>query len=325
MKTINELQNIIEKEIQSIKYPEYPKKLYEPIAYILDGGGKRIRPLLLLLSYNLFNDDISIAIKPAIGVEIFHNFTLMHDDIMDKSVLRRNKKTVHKKWNNNVAILSGDAMLIFSYKFFFDLPSHVQSVALNLFTDSALKVCEGQQLDMNFERKKNVSEDEYLKMIELKTAILIACSMGLGGIIAEANEKDINLLYQIGKNIGLAFQLQDDYLDVFGNEDTFGKKIGNDIINNKKTFLLILAKKLADKERFDKLEYWFSQKKNVDVNKKVAEVTTIYKELSVDKLVREEIQKYINISLNLLNKLSVDKYRFAELEKIIDAILKRNK
>lgn len=238
MKTIEELQKLVNSELLKISYPTNPQNLYLPIQYTLEGSGKRLRPLLLLLAHQLYNNDLFHAVKPALGIEMFHNFTLVHDDIMDKSDMRRNKATIHKKWNENIAILSGDAMMILSMRFFLHLPAHIQTKAIDLFTKTALEVCEGQQYDLDFEHLTTVSRDEYLTMIRLKTAVLIACSISMGALIAGASTFDIELLYKAGIEIGLAFQLQDDLLDTFGQQEVFGKNIGNDIVNRKKNVLV---------------------------------------------------------------------------------------
>jgi len=253
MLKFEEIQNIVNNEIAKLDFKSEPVELYQPISYVLSGNGKRLRPCLALLSCNLFNNDIRNAIKPAIGVEMFHNFTLLHDDIMDKADIRRNKPTVHKKWNENVAILSGDAMLIKTYELFFELKPNILAKVIEVFNKAALQVCEGQQYDMNFETKIDVTTDEYIKMITLKTAVLLAASLKIGAIIGGATLKDANLLYNYGINLGIAFQLQDDYLDVYGDVKTFGKKIGGDIVSNKKTYLLISAIENAKDENKHKL------------------------------------------------------------------------
>ena len=234
MLSINQVQELIKSEIEQTNFIKTPSNLYEPIEYTMEMGGKRIRPLLCLMATQLFNGDIQKALKPALGLEIFHNFTLLHDDIMDNADVRRNKSTVHKKWNENVGILSGDAMLINAYQYITQSEKDVLPDLLKLFNDVALGVCEGQQYDMDFEDRGDVTVDEYIEMIRLKTAILLAGSLKAGAILAKATEKDADLIYQFGINIGIAFQLQDDYLDSFGNQKTFGKRIGGDIIANKK-------------------------------------------------------------------------------------------
>jgi geranylgeranyl diphosphate synthase type II len=224
MKSIDELRTLVEQELYSLKYASSPADLYAPIEYILSLGGKRMRPILLLLAHQLFDEDIQKAIKPSLAIEVFHNFTLLHDDIMDKAPVRRGKATVHTKWNENVAILSGDAMLIQSYQYLCDLPSEQLNKCLAVFNEMALQVCEGQQYDMDFEIQAEVDMESYLKMIEYKTAVLLGAALKMGAIIASASDREGDALYEFGRNIGIAFQLKDDLLDVFGDEQTFGKK-----------------------------------------------------------------------------------------------------
>jgi len=248
MYTFIQIQQIVEKYLKEIELKTEPRELYEPVKYILEIGGKRIRPSLVLAAYNLFKNDVETAINPALALEVFHNFTLLHDDIMDKADLRRNQQTVHKKWNENVAILSGDTMSIKAYELLSKIPAEFLSEVLQAFNKTALQVCEGQQLDMNFESRLDVSVEEYLEMIRLKTSVLIAVSLKIGAIMAGALRNDVHKLYDFGLNLGLAFQLQDDYLDAYGDVQAFGKKIGGDIVANKKTFLLIKALETSDKE-----------------------------------------------------------------------------
>ena len=239
MKDLASLSEMIENRIKNLDYPDNPDSLYNPIRYIMGIPGKRIRPLLLLMAYQLFDQNLEKAISSAIAVEHFHNFTLLHDDIMDNAPLRRGRPTVHEKWNNNIAILSGDVMMIQAYQLLLDVdPKNLKQV-LDVFSKTAIKVCEGQQWDIDFETQKNVSLTDYIKMIEFKTGVLIASSLEIGAIIAESSFKEQNHLYEFGINIGIAFQLKDDLLDVFGTPDVFGKQVGGDIIANKKTFLYL--------------------------------------------------------------------------------------
>jgi len=241
MHSIKHLFTIIEKEINNLEYSKNPKSLYEPISYIMTLGGKRMRSILLLLSNQIFSDNINTAIKPALGIEVFHNFTLIHDDIMDNAPLRRGKETIHEKWDQNTAILSGDTMLIQSYLLMLQSPDLYLKKVLSLFSETAIKVCEGQQYDMDFENDEEVSILDYINMIENKTAVLLASSLKIGAIIGGANEKDAQSLYEFGKNIGIAFQIKDDLLDAYGDPNKFGKKIGGDIDENKKTILFLQA------------------------------------------------------------------------------------
>jgi geranylgeranyl diphosphate synthase type II len=324
MYQINELQAIINKEIETRKIGREPFSLYDPINYSLSNGGKRVRPILTLMACNLFSEEINQAIDAALAIEIFHNFTLLHDDIMDKAEIRRGKPTIHKKWNENTAILSGDAMFIKSYDFLFETKTTKFKEVLQIFNHTALEVCEGQQYDMEFETRKDVSEKEYLRMIELKTSVLLAAALKIGAIIGGAGEKDADLLYDFGKNIGLAFQLQDDLLDVYGDTKTFGKEIGGDIVANKKTFLLIKAKQLAGKDDKELLEKFLNDQ-NITRNEKVSKVTSIYNKLGIKELTQEIITEYNTRAMNQLQEVSVQYERKTELIKLAESLLKREK
>lgn len=299
-----ELQSIINNEIEQLNFNVEPVELYKPIEYVLSGKGKRLRPVLTLIACNLFSDEIKDAIKPAIGIEVFHNFTLLHDDIMDKADIRRNLPTVHKKWNENTAILSGDAMMIKAYEFFFSLKPEILSKVLPVFNKTALQVCEGQQYDMEFETRINVTAEEYLGMITLKTAVLLAASLKIGAIVGGASEKDANLLYDFGINIGIAFQLQDDYLDVYGDVKTFGKQIGGDIVSNKKTFMLISAIEKA-KDENKKLLFELINSSDIDNSRKIKEVTDIYNQLNIPQLLKEELDYFHDLAIKSLKQISV--------------------
>lgn len=319
-----EIQNIINIEIEKLNFNTEPVELYEPISYVLSGNGKRLRPCLTLLSCNLFSEDIKTAVKPAVGIEMFHNFTLLHDDIMDKADLRRNKPTVHKKWNDNVAILSGDAMMIKAYEFFFDLKPEVFIKAIEIFNKAALQVCEGQQYDMNFETQNNVTSDNYLQMITLKTAVLLAAALKIGAIIGGASDSDADLLYNFGINLGIAFQLQDDYLDVYGDAKTFGKQIGGDIVSNKKTYMLISAIEIAKGEIKDKL-LGLLNNKYVEPDEKIIEVTAIYNELDIPELTKKKLNYYHNLAINNINLVSASNEKKMELSNLSCKLLKREK
>ncbi|HBG58601.1 MAG TPA: isoprenyl synthetase, partial [Porphyromonadaceae bacterium] len=274
------LSRKIEEAIRKIPFDMKPVTLYEPIRYALSVGGKRIRPMLVLLATDMFGQEIEVSVKPAIGIEIFHNFTLLHDDLMDNSDMRRGMPTVHKKWDASTAILSGDAMLIESYKYVASVPPAVLPEIMSLFSKTAMEVCQGQQLDMDFEKRTDVSESEYLEMIMLKTAVLLACSLKVGALLAGASPHDAELLYNFGINIGLAFQLKDDLLDVYGDAKTFGKNIGGDIVSNKKTYLLIKALKTAGDGQRTELLKWISAEK-FDKNEKIESVKNIYNDLNL--------------------------------------------
>ncbi|MCF6243025.1 MAG: polyprenyl synthetase family protein [Bacteroidales bacterium] len=283
MYSLNELQSIVEQNIKELSLEQEPKGLYEPIKYILSIGGKRIRPVLVLAAYNLYKDNIEDIIRPALALEVFHNFTLLHDDIMDKADVRRNQATVHKKWSENTAILSGDAMTIKAYQLISETNEKYLAAVLKAFNQTAMEVCEGQQYDMDFETRLDVREEEYIEMIRLKTSVLIAGSLQIGAIMADAPKEDIRHIYDFGVNLGLSFQLQDDYLDSFGDFNTFGKKIGNDILSNKKTFLLINALKNADKETYNQL-IDLIKNTEFDPQKKIKSVLAVYKKTNTDKL-----------------------------------------
>lgn len=324
MLKFEEIQNIVNNEIAKLDFKSEPVELYQPISYVLSGNGKRLRPCLALLSCNLFNNDIRNAIKPAIGVEMFHNFTLLHDDIMDKADIRRNKPTVHKKWNENVAILSGDAMLIKTYELFFELKPNILAKVIEVFNKAALQVCEGQQYDMNFETKIDVTTDEYIKMITLKTAVLLAASLKIGAIIGGATLKDANLLYNYGINLGIAFQLQDDYLDVYGDVKTFGKKIGGDIVSNKKTYLLISAIENAKDENKHKLLNLLYNK-HIESHEKIKEVTDIYNDLNIPQVLKEKLHFYHSQAVNNISQVNAKKGDINVFIKLSNNLLIRKK
>jgi geranylgeranyl diphosphate synthase type II len=281
-----------------------PQKLYEPIAYALMIGGKRIRPALMLHAASLFSINIDHVLSTAMAIEIFHNFTLLHDDIMDKAELRRGMPTVHKKYNENVAILSGDAMSILAFKYFAKDNHSKLAELLPLFTKTSLEVCEGQQFDMDFENNDDVTVDEYLEMIRLKTAVLIASSLKIGALMANSNQADADLLYEYGINLGLAFQLQDDWLDVYGNPELFGKKQGGDICANKKTFLLLKAKEACDPLMLKQLNHWLSES-NITEERKIAAITDIYNKTGVSTSTKNLMQSYHQKALIALGKVSV--------------------
>ena len=322
MLSFKEIQEKIEREIGQLEFDCPPKSLYEPITYILSLGGKRIRPALVLMAYNLYREDVEKAIRPAIGLEVFHNFTLLHDDLMDQADKRRNKPTVHKVWNANTAILSGDAMLIAAYQLIGETaPEHLKEV-LDLFTRTALEICGGQQYDMEFESRMDVSEEEYLEMIRLKTAVLLACSLKTGAILGGASQEDAENLYRFGINIGLAFQLQDDLLDVYGDTKTFGKNIGGDILCNKKTFLLINALRRAEGEQKVQLEHWIARK-DFDAAEKIAAVTNIYNVLGLKELSEAKMQTYYAEGMKNLAALSVSEERLAVLKEVTSRLMFR--
>ena len=281
-----------------------PKNLYEPIDYILQLSGKRIRPILTLMSADILSGDFKKALPAALAVEVFHNFTLVHDDIMDDAPLRRGKQTVHEKWNLNTGVLSGDAMLILAYQYFENYEADTFQELAKLFSKTALEVCDGQQLDIDFETRNDVTIAEYINMIRLKTSVLVASALKMGAIVAKAPDKDANLLYEYGLNLGLAFQLQDDYLDTFGDPETFGKQVGGDIIENKKTYLFLKAMELANNDDKQKLQFFYKQK--LEENSiKIDEVTRIFERCDIPGLIQKLIQDYTNLSFDSLNQMNI--------------------
>lgn len=295
--------SLIEAEIKKQKFGGQPKSLYEPIRYIMSLGGKRLRPLLTTLSYSLYKNDVEKIIPVAVAVEAFHNFTLLHDDIMDKAPLRRGKATVHEKWNVNTAILSGDVMLVKVYEMFLALDEKKLKEALSIFNQCAAEVCEGQQWDMEFENERKISEAKYLEMIRLKTAVLLGFSLELGALLADAPEKDRKALRDFGVNIGIGFQLKDDLLDVYADKKKFGKQVGGDIIANKKTFLLIKALEKANGSQRTELEKWLTSKKFSKL-KKVKAVTAIYDGLQIPALAEQKIKYFFENGFECLKSLS---------------------
>ncbi len=326
MYTIKELQLLISgeinKEIQHL-YQTEPKNLYEPIGYALDMGGKRLRPVMVLLAYNLFSNSVENAFPVAMAIEVFHNFTLLHDDIMDEAEMRRNSETVCKKYNDNIAILSGDAMSIMAYNYFLKNRSSNLAGMISLFSQTALEVCEGQQLDMDFETRLDVSIPEYLDMIRLKTAVLLACSLKLGAMAADASEVISNQLYAFGLNLGIAFQLQDDLLDVFADQDKFGKKIGGDIVSNKKTFLLLKALEISDEDSKRSIQEWIT-KTDFDADLKIRSITDIYNKLNIKKITESSIDEFYQTALTIFEEIDLEKETKSELLHLAGLIMKRD-
>lgn len=298
--------------LDNLKYDRKPSGLYDPVKYVLSMGGKRIRPVLMLLSYGLFKDDMESVLMPACALETYHNYTLLHDDLMDNADMRRGHETVHRKWDANTAILSGDSMLVLAYERMAKCNPVYLSDVLHTFTETALEIGEGQQYDMEFETRNDVTEDEYIEMIRLKTSVLLACAQKIGAILAGASKQDQDNLYKFGEQIGLAFQLQDDYLDVYGDPKVFGKKVGGDIICNKKTYMLINAYNRADAEQRRELQHWM-EAETFNSDEKVAAVTAIYNKVGVDKLAIEKIAYYFEESKKYLDAVQVSDERKAEL------------
>ena len=322
MKTSEELYEKVNTFIDKLTYNREPKSLYDPIKYVLSLGGKRIRPVLMLLGYNLWKDDPERILMPAVAVETYHNYTLLHDDLMDNADKRRGHDTVHKKWDANTAILSGDAMLVVAYQRLASVDQTKLKPVLDLFTETALEIDEGQQFDIDFENRSDVKEEEYIEMIRLKTSVLLACALKIGAILANAPVTDAEALYKFGEQLGLAFQLQDDLLDVYGDTKVFGKEIGGDIMCNKKTFMLINAFNRANDAQLKELQKWCSGEK-FDRKEKVAAVTHLYDEIGIRQLCEAKIEYYFEESKKWLDKVSVPEERKAHLRAYINQMMKR--
>jgi geranylgeranyl diphosphate synthase, type II len=319
-----ELKDLVDKAIVNLSYNTEAEKLIDPVKYILSIGGKRLRPVITLLTCNLYGDKIDEAIMPSAGIEVFHNFTLVHDDIMDQAPVRRNFPTVHSKWNINQAVLSGDVMAFIANDCFLQAPSRCLARVFRVFNKAAIEVCVGQQLDIDFEKVALIRHDEYIRMIELKTAVLIAASAKIGAIIGGADEKESEILYEFGRNLGIAFQIQDDLLDIYGDEKVFGKIPGGDIIANKKTFLLIKALEIANCDRLKKLQDLFALKE-FDPEEKVKSVKDIYDQLNIKTISESFINSYIDASFGFLDQVNVSKERKKELIDLTNSLIGRNK
>lgn len=321
MQFLNDYQEIVAKAIETYQFRGEPKEIYEPMNYIISHGGKRLRPIMVLMGNDLFDGNLEKAIKPALAIEFFHNFTLIHDDIMDEAPLRRGKPTVHTVYGLNVGILSGDALLIKAYQFFEDLEPELFKKCIQLFSLTGAVLCEGQQMDVNFESDKNVTYDDYLKMITNKTGVLSAASFKIGAYIAGASEDEAQALYNFGKHIGIAFQIMDDYLDVFGDEESFGKKHAGDIFENKKTVLYLLALQHATDDERKELEYWYSKKtKNID---KIFAVEKIFRRTKVDEKVLRLIQKHNDLGQDYLNSINVSDEKKKPFIELANYLLRR--
>lgn len=320
MHTITELIQKINTAVKDIQYNTEPKKLYDPIRYILSIGGKRIRPLLMLMGYNLYRDDVDPIINNALALETYHNFTLLHDDLMDKSDMRRGNPTVHKKWNDNTAILSGDTMLIMAYELF--NKGMKNDAAWTAFIEATLGVCEGQQYDIDFETRNDVTEAEYMEMIRMKTSLLLGYALKIGAMLGGGDQEDVENLYKFGEKMGLAYQLQDDLLDVYGDPTKFQKKLGGDIVDNKKTFMLINAYQRANQEQKAELDRWMNTQE-FDSAEKIEAVTHIYNILGIDKLAQQKIEELFALSLQSLDKVKVDEAKKAELRAFANRLLGR--
>lgn len=324
MYTSNELLEIINQYLSKLSYDRKPASLYEPIKYVLDLGGKRIRPILMLLSYNLYKDNPQEILSSACALETYHNYTLLHDDLMDEAPLRRGQQTVHMKWNANQAILSGDSMLVLAYERLAKCDTKHLEAVLSLFTETALQIGEGQQYDMEFEMRNDVAVEEYIEMIRLKTSVLLACATKMGAILADATQEDAENLYKFGEQIGLAFQLQDDYLDVYGDAKVFGKKIGGDIVSNKKTYMLITAFNQANTGQRAELENWIN-KKDFNTEEKIVAITRLYNEIGIDKLAKEKMNFYYEQGKKILDAVKLPDERKEALAEYAAKMMKRQK
>jgi len=322
MKKLEYLQALISEEVDKLALPSYPAALYEPIRYILSLGGKRMRPALLLMACDLFGGDVDAAISPALAIEVFHNFTLMHDDIMDNAPLRRGRITVHEKWNNNVGILSGDVMLVQGYKLMMQVEDRLLRPILDIFNTTAIGVCEGQQLDMEFEVRNEVGIEEYINMIRLKTAVVLGGALKIGALIGGADSKDADLLSSFGEHLGIAFQLQDDILDVYGDPEKFGKQVGGDIISNKKTYLLIKALELANLQQTTALTNWIAATQ-FDNTEKVEAITAIYNLLDVRQQAENAMQGYADKAFEALDAIKLPDAHKQYLRDFADGLLVR--
>lgn len=324
MKTSEEILRLVNDYLAQLPYKREPQSLYEPIKYVLSMGGKRVRPVLMMLAYNMYKDDPESILPSACALETYHNYTLLHDDLMDNAALRRGHETVHKKWDANTAILSGDSMLVLAYERIAQCPKEKLAGVLSLFTETALEIGEGQQYDMEFENRTDVTEAEYIEMIRLKTSVLLACAVKMGAMLAGASDEDADNLYKFGEQIGLAFQLQDDFLDVYGDSAVFGKAIGGDITSNKKTFMLINAINHANSEQRAELTRWITAEQ-FDAKEKVAAVTRLYNEIGIDRMAKDKIEYYFEQSTKYLALVNVPEERKQELIAYTHDMMNREK
>lgn len=323
MKTSDELIKMVNKAIEEIEYDRQPMALYAPMKYVLSLGGKRIRPVLMLMAYDMYDKEPDNIIDQALAIETYHNYTLLHDDLMDNADMRRGHETVHKKWDANTAILSGDVMLVMAYRMMASCDREKLGPVLDLFTSTALEIGEGQQYDMDFESRLDVTEEEYIEMIRLKTSVLLACSLKIGAILAGAPMADQNSLYRFGELIGLAFQLQDDLLDVYGDPAVFGKNIGGDIMSNKKTYMLINALERANPSQRAELERWMAPG-NHDRDEKVRAVTKLYDEIGIKALCEEKIKEMFDESRYHIDRVAVPAERKQELKAFAARLMNRS-
>ena len=324
MLTSNEILQKVNEGLAALPYNRKPKSLYDPVEYVLSLGGKRIRPVLMLMGYNLWKEQPEDILMPAMGIETYHNYTLLHDDLMDNADMRRGHQTVHRRWDANKAILSGDSMLVLAYQRMQQVPADKMPAVLDLFTETALEIGEGQEYDMTFETRNDVTEDEYIEMIRLKTSVLLACALKIGALLADAPKADADRLYRLGEQVGLAFQLQDDLLDVYGDPKVFGKAIGGDITSNKKTYMLINAVNRANAEQRAELTKWI-EAASFDRQEKVLAVTRLYDEIGIRQLCEEKINYYFQLARQTLAEVNVPDERKQVLSAYMDELLHRNR
>lgn len=318
----NHLLEKINQHIANLQYARPPYGLYDPITYVLSLGGKRIRPVLMMMAYNLYREDVEAVYAPATAIEVYHNYTLLHDDLMDRADKRRGKYTVHRVWGDNAAILSGDAMLVLAYQYMALCPAAHLKTLMDIFSQTAMEICEGQQMDMEFEQRNDVQESEYIEMIRLKTSVLLAASMKIGAIMAGASEEDADNLYDFGINLGLAFQLKDDLLDVYGDTAVFGKNIGGDILCNKKTYMLIQALANADENQLQQLNEWIA-KEQFEPKQKIQAVTALYNQIGVKAMCEEKILAYTKQAEKNLSALNVPDLNKQQLRKLMNDLMNR--
>lgn len=322
MFTSSQLLDKINTHVSELRFTRSPKGLYDPVEYVLSMGGKRIRPVLMLMAYNLYKEEVAHIYGPATGIEVYHNYTLLHDDLMDRADMRRGKTTVHKVWDDNTAILSGDAMLVLAYQFMADCPTGYLKEVMELFSLTALEICEGQQFDMEFEHRDGVTEDEYIEMIRLKTAVLLAASLKIGAILGGASMEDACKLYDFGMQIGVAFQLQDDLLDVYGDSAVFGKNIGGDILCNKKTYMLIKALERADKEQLTELNGWLAAEAFAP-DEKIKAVTALYSQIGIRAICEDKMRGYYTAAMESLAAVNVIEEKKKELKTLVKHLMYR--
>jgi len=322
MYTSKQILEKVNETLATLPYDRKPAGLYDPVRYVLSLGGKRIRPVLMLMGYNLWRDDVESIMMPALGLETYHNYTLLHDDLMDRADVRRGHPTVHRKWNENQAILSGDSMLVLAYQRMAMCDDKMLPHVMQLFTETALEIGEGQQYDIEFETRNDVSEDEYIEMIRLKTSVLLACALKMGAMLAGAPSEDADMLYKFGEQIGLAFQLQDDYLDVYGDFKTFGKRIGGDILCNKKTYMLINAYLHANDTQRASLNHWLSATE-YNEEEKIQAVTQLYNEIGIPQMARQKIEYYYTLAAESLSRVNLPEERKALLWNYAQQMLNR--